>query len=357
MKLKFRKLFIKLPSKILFIIIFFYRKFCSLNDLIKSHKKLKYLSREALRIKVGLASRINSNILVIYDNNISPPAHGDFMNMYMLARFFSFKGYSTSFIIIKQENNFWDNFSENARNKFKDFQNKCFSSFGSLNISIYNYSWNDFINRQCLNNDEIIIFEENVFNRYPIVKDAFNLLNVLTQKENHNNLNNWRLKPFPTYKCEFFPNLNYLTWNIRYSNVLPELNNTEYQIIEIYNFLSKKFPKLKILILSDIIGTSFIKKIAKEYNLELYYSKDIIGNDSYIDDAKLMLSSEFYFQLSGGGMSTIAFFSNRPYLIYQKPSYEKESFRLGLNWALKNQKFILLNHWSPIEIKNILYSK
>jgi hypothetical protein len=311
--------------------------------------------REVIRLNKKLISNKAEYIYIIYDNNISPPAHGDFMNMFMLARFYSKKGFNTCFVTIIQENNFWKNFSDNAIQRFLDFQNKCFKSFDSENISTYSYRWDDFF-YLFYKKDKIILFEDNVFNKLPIVKNAFNFLNLLTKNENSLFLDSWRLKSFFNNNIESFSKQDYITCNIRYSNILPELNNSENQVIEIYNFLSNKFPNNKILILSDKIGTDFVREIACKEKFKLYYSKDIQGNDSYIDDANLVLGSRFYFQLSGGGMSTVAFFSNVPYLIYQKPSFEKESFRLGLNWALDNQKFTVLDHWSPSDL-SFLWNK
>ena len=63
------------------------------------------------------------------------------------------------------------------------------------------------------------------------------------KKENQLFLDSWRLKPFNNKKCELFSYPDYITCNVRYSHILPDLNNTENHVLGIYNFLSNNFPK------------------------------------------------------------------------------------------------------------------
>ena len=281
------------------------------------------------------------------------------MNMYMLARWLSINKISVIFLIIEQNKNCnnWVEHSNDNINSFLLFQKNCINAFGEYNQNTIWYTQNDYkyflntINND--NNTDIIIFKKEVLRNIMIVKYAFNLLNLLTKGANEEILKMWRLSISTNKESNF--NNKYLAWNIRKSNVLINLNNTRNQIVSFYNFLKLNFPNYDILILSDQNGTDFVKQISIENNFHLSFSKDIEGNNSYLDDANLILKSNFYFQMAGGGMSTIAFFSNIPYLIFQKPSYEKESFKLGkLNWSLNNQLFVSLHHWSPENIKPFL---
>jgi len=315
------------------------------------------IKKEASRLNNISTLNQSSRFYIVYDNNISPPAHGDFMNMTMLARWFAINNITTNFIVIKHQTNIdnWSEFSENARKAFIDFQNNWVKAFEPVGISVSMYEWNEFVRwSQQKNENEIIVFETDVLKKKMIVRYAFNLLNILTNGASESILTKWRLKTNASAQSDIAISKPYIAWNIRRSNILSELNNTSNQIVEIYRFLKTKFPNYSIIILSDSIGTKFAKEIAIRNEFNIIFSKEIPGNNSYSDDANLILNSNFYFQLSGGGMSTIAFFSNVPYLIFQKPSYEKESFYQGLNWSRNDQKFICLNHWSPIDVRPIL---
>ena len=347
----------KLPLGLNKFVVSLYRSINSFKEFLLSLLHMRMIKNEASRLKNLSSLNESSRFYIVYDNNISPPAYGDFMNMAMLARWFAINNFHSHFIIIKHQPNYdnWSELTTKSREAFLDFQTNWVKAFEPVGIHLNLFEWSVFLEWvQKKDHNEIIVFESDVLKKNMIVRYAFNLLNVLTRGASDNTLMKWRLNETTISKTNIHVTKPYIAWNIRKSNILPELNNSELQIVEAYRFLKYNFPDHKILILSDNSGTNFAKEIASRYDLKIMFSKDIPGNSTYIDDANLILRSDFYFQFGGGGMSTIAFFSNIPYLIFQKPSYEKETFRLGLNWSKTDQKFICLNHWSPINIEYIL---
>ena len=338
----------------------FYRTFLNIFLRIKGNFseiiQVFVLNRETKNIFKKLDNGLIKRVFIVYDNNISPPAHGDFMNIFMLAKWFSTNKIETHLIVIEQSFgcSFWVNNSIGLIKAFLQFQIDIIK-FWAPNTNFYskNISWDSFLDlKSGLGKSDYILFEKKVLNRSMIVNYAFNLINKLTPYGSKLIKDNWRLGKRTEYKSIF--ETPYIALNIRKSEVHFTWNNSESQIIEIYRYLKFNFPELKIVVLSDLIGTNFTKEIANRHKLDLIFSKDYSNNNSYMDDANIILNSSFYFQFSGGGMSTVAFFSNIPYLILQKPGYENLAFKNGLNWAKKNQKFIPLEDWSPSNVKEIL---
>lgn len=314
------------------------------------------LNRETKNILKKLDNGLIKRVFIVYDNNISPPAHGDFMNIFMLGKWFSSNKIETHLVIIDQSLGcrIWENNSASLINAFLQFQRDINRFWGpNNNFYLKNLSWDSFLNlKSGLRSSDYVVLKKKVLNRSMIVNYAFNLINKLTSSGSELIKDSWRLGKRKESKDIF--ETPYIALNIRKSEVHFTWNNSESQIIEIYRYLKFNFPQLKIVVLSDLIGTNFTKEIANRHKLDLIFSKDYLNNKSYIDDANVILASSFYFQFSGGGMSTVAFFSNVPYLILQKPGYENLAFKNGLNWSKKNQKFIPLKDWSPSDIKDIL---
>lgn len=294
-------------------------------------------------------------IFFVYDNNTSPCAYGDFMNMIMLAKWCSLREISTHFIVIESNDNKfnWASFSEDAIKDFLYFQDTCLENFGMNDIIYQKYNWFDF-NEMCSikNIKHYVAFGAQVFNKEMVINYCFNILNELTKNASKGIINKWVLNKTDFKKLFDYAKLDkYIAWNIRrtfVSSGAVSANNTEEQILRIYPILRSNFPKYKIVIVSDLIGTEFVKDIRANHNLDIVLSNELFQNNSYLSDSGLVLNCHFYFQFSGGGMSTIPLFSNLNYLIFQKPGYEERSLRNGkLSWANAKQVLIPLDKYSP----------
>lgn len=305
--------------------------------------------------KFKLSTSINKRIFFVYDNNTSPCAYGDFMNMVMLANWCSVSKISTHFIVIESIDNKinWPTFSESAIRDFLLFQERCLKHFGMDNIHFEKYTWANFYLKFYNQKDKYnIAFRRQIFNKKMVVNHCFNILNLLAKKAPQKIIDLWVLNKCKLEKSNNFAKVgNYIAWNVRRTfNPSGALlaNNTEDQIIKIYSKLRLIYPDYKIIILSDQIGYEYVKLIALKNDLDVLFSKEFPQNNSYLDDASVVLNSNFYFQFSGGGMSSISFFSNVNYLVLQKPGYEDKSFANGkLNWATSGQIFVPLKEYSP----------
>jgi len=322
---------------------------------------------EANRIQIAIRNRIEQAI-VVYDNFASPPAHGDYINMVMLARWLSVCGMRTTFIIVNDERKSkdWKSLDTASRSSFVRFQQEIAEVFLDKKMtSVEVCTWPEIAGRlKEYDKAKIFIpFEKRVNKRKMVILRVFSTLNLLLANADKNLISQWMIN---RKDIEYSKEQNsidlikgpYLTWNIRRRKIVTLMNNTESQIVYIYKYLSARFPEYKIVLLSDLNGCDYVKTIARKYNLEIIFSKDIKNNSTYLDDALLVLNSKFYFQFSGGGMSNIPFFSMIPYLVLQKPlHFEKEYFNRGLIWAIKDQKFVVLNETSPLNYEEIISSQ
>ena len=240
-------------------------------------------------------------IFFVYDNNTSPCAYGDFMNMIMLAKWCSLRGFSTNFIVIESNDNKinWASFSEDAIKDFLYFQDTCLENFGLNDILYQKYNWVDFKEMCSIKNIKYnVAFGAQVFNKEMVVNYCFNILNELTKFESKEFINKWLLSKAVCKSFIDYTKLDkYIAWNIRrtfVSSGAVSANNTEEQILKIYPILRNNFPNFKIVIVSDLVGTEYAKGISVKHNLEFIYSKELFQSNSYFSDAGVVLNCHFY---------------------------------------------------------------
>ena len=196
-----------------------------------------------------------------------------------------------------------------------------------------------------------IIFQSEIIKRKPMHNHFFNINNIILNQANQNLKEKIFLKR-TDFKNIQFNYKNYICWHIRYSEKWDLNRNISKQDFELIgNFLSQKFYGKKILIISDLEGCNYSKKLNKLYNFNLVFSSDYTNN--FEGCANLILKSNFYFQYKGGGVSVIAVFSNIPYLICQKiknyaNEYISNDFKF-LSIANKNQNFIDISKYSNLK--------
>ncbi|MDP7050192.1 MAG: hypothetical protein QF721_12125, partial [Verrucomicrobiota bacterium] len=116
-------------------------------------------------------------------------------------------------------------------------------------------------------------------------------------------------------------------------------NLTETEFNTIYEFLRCKFKNHSLLIISDDVGCKHYKTYTDKWNYEILFSKDY--SPDFLGDANLLLRSEFYFALRGGGISSFAIYSNIPYMIIC-PIIHDISWKPGqyVPWQTKQQVLI-----------------
>jgi len=69
------------------------------------------------------------------------------------------------------------------------------------------------------------------------------------------------------------------------------------------------------MIISDTVGCRYFSDLAHKHAYDVIISKDY--SQTFLGDGALILKSNFFFQLRGGGISTFAMFSKIPYKLIQ----------------------------------------
>ena len=132
---------------------------------------------------------------------------------------------------------------------------------------------------------------------------------------------------------------NYITWGVRCSiKDQYHRNLTDEEFISNYDRLLNKFPNHKIVIVSDKIGCDYFSIVARKNSLDCTFSKPFTRN--FFEDGLLILNSDFFFQIRGGGISTFALMSNIPYEMSMKMIHELMwSRKKATSWQTDEQIF------------------
>jgi hypothetical protein len=103
-----------------------------------------------------------------------------------------------------------------------------------------------------------------------------------------------------------------VAWHVRYSDKDPSRNLTVEEFLGVHEILRSRHPDHAILIVSDEAGCQHFLELAEDRALgRTVFSKDY--SQSFLGDAALILGSDLYCVLRGGGMTVVPFMSRIPY--------------------------------------------
>lgn len=311
---------------------------------VKMRKRL-YEKREADYLLKRLRADDFEEAVIVYDLKVSPPTYGDFFYVVMIARFFLIIGKKVKFIIINSE------FRKDTLNAYAD--EECHELVVRLselleiilkekNCDTQIMCWHDWaktIDKFEKAEKVLIVFKHKVINRVSIYDHCFNLINRLVSPLDSDQLNKFLLSKDDIASSVHikYPPMPYITWAARYSTKWGFRRNIEdNEFIEIYTSLHALYPSCAIMIVSDEIGCNYFKKLAQKNNLPSLFSKDFSG--TFMGDCALVLGSDYFFQLRGGGISLAATYSSLPYCIICELVHEAAWKKNGLTvWAHDKQ--------------------
>jgi hypothetical protein len=304
----------------------------------------KYIARKTIN---KIYKKKLSKAVIIYDNFCSPPTFGDFFFVLMLARYFLAHNVKTRLIIIDGEyREDWSLLDVDEKNNLVRINLEAAKIFLAKQESQI-----DLIRPEDLQKNIIIesasgsyiLFKDLVRQRLPIYKHALNTLNFLCEKMQKEVMSKFLLSAQELQgKIKFnVPDKPYVTWNCRYSQKWElERNANDIEFIRIYAVLHSLFPDHEIMIVSDKVGCDYFRKVAMTNSLSCLYSKDY--SDSLIGDGALILNSDYFYVLRGGGITVFPLFSKLPYKVVFNGSNEIEwSSNKATSWASVDQHFCL----------------
>lgn len=291
------------------------------NDNILS----KYFGRRlyATRIAKKILSESKSEsdcFVVTYDNLASPPTIGDLLYVVMCARFFATKGFKVIFHLIDDGyRSDWKTLSDQEIKKFVELQLAIIKSFTSkLQVDVKKISFLDHVTevKNGAKNKYVFFCKKETLHRLKIYAYSFNILNYLLSSETDEFLEKFLLSSvnFGTKNQNQVKQKNYVTWNAR-RNLMWEQNRnlTDYEFLNYYERISLRHEKQRIILVSDLNSIEYYMNLAAKKNLRLEQSKSF--GDDFTDDSYLVLNSDFYYQLKGGGMGLVALMSDLPFEI------------------------------------------
>lgn len=317
-----------------------------------------YEKREADYILRRIQLNDFEETVIVYDFKASPPTYGDFLYVIMIARFFLSLDKKVFFFIIDSD------FRKDSHNAYNSDEliglvDRLLELPNILlkgnKIHMHRICWSEFnflYKNIKKNNHSLIFFKQKVEKRKPIYNHSFNLLNRLVQS-----LGIDQISKVPIFKDELknkvqikYPQMLYITWGARYSEKWDfSRNTTEDEFVRIYKSLNLIYSKHSIMIVSDEIGCTYFKKLSYKYGFSCIYSKDF--SKTFMGDFVLILNSDFFFTLRGGGISTAAIFSHIPYCIIAYPVHETIWKKNGIAvWTQNNQFFKKSDRGLPTDV-------
>ena len=315
-------------------------------------KKEIIKKQETKYILKRLKSNNYSKVAIVYDLSISPPNYGVVFYMAMFARYFLIKGGKIDFVIINSEfRHDWDALDKVEKPNLVESLLEIPKVLLNNNIAfsvIRSMSWREFsiyLGENEKSEAIFIPFKNRVLNRRSVYPFVYNIINYLVTTEDINFLDQFLLsyKDIASNVSISVPEIPYITWQARFSDKWGmERNCSEDEFANIYKSLKEIYPGRSIMLISDKIGCEYFKKLSDKYGFTLLFSKDF--STTFMGDVTLILRSEYYFQLRGGGIGTSVIYTRVPYGIIlklgNKISNEKEWSKGKLTpWATDKQIF------------------
>lgn len=289
-------------------------------------------------LKIQIRLLLNQKIVVVYDNQVSPPTYGDYLVVLMLVRFLNFFSKKVIFILVQDKfRSDWDSLSKQEISNFMDQQ-----------VVLGNFVLKDFDlqNFQVLTSTQLHKYLRNKKNL--IISPSFNyqhasgLIQLLVSFK-------LRMNNFPENFLFSDKDFNlvipykFVSWHVRLGTWGLERNPSESSILNDFISLRNLFPEYKIMLFSTNAGLKHTLSVLKN-NLPQGLLGDIENSlveqpvADFTSCIPYLHKSEFYFQRIGGGLGEIVNYSRVPFIIVENKGYYYFSSRFQLlPWHRKDQ--------------------
>ncbi len=295
------------------LMIFYYQ------TRVINFRRKQFARNEAMSIDLALQNGVNE-VMLVYDNLASPPTYGDYLYVILLGRYFIAQGVKLHFIIVDGEyRQDWNDLQDIQKQNFVIEQLKVAEVLlDSSLVKIERISWNSLQQRIASSLSAYLSFSINIKNRDPIYNHCFNVLNQLLRHKKASLLDDvlFSYDELSSKVKLVLPKKPYIAIGCRYSEKWGiERNLSDADFINCYLQLAKRFPDHNVMIISDTVGCRYFSDLAHKHAYDVITSKDY--SQTFLGDGALILKSNFFFQLRGGGISTFAMFSKIPYKLIQ----------------------------------------
>lgn len=282
---------------------------------------------------------------LIYDNSISPPSYGDFINVLMIARVLSAYQVDVKLVLTKTDSYsfFPDRFTTDELIDFVAEEIEIAKTLvQGVTIELTtSQELDELINRDTTNG-RYVVFHQIVQNKRPIYHLAFNLTKSLLKKSSPETKNLVLFARHLSFVSkQRSPQVQYVAFACRWNQSWGQYRNMSTELfVNMVKLLTAEFPTFEIIAVSDRIGCDHFRRIADDNQLVCQFSKDY--SDSFLGDAALVLNSEAWVQIRGGGIGMIPLWSDLPFLFFGRISSEQALLsRKTSQFRNLNQRFVV----------------
>ena len=315
-------------------------------------KRLSSIRNESENLLEAIEGGIFRRAVLVYDNSISPPSYGDFINVLMLARFLSAQKIKTKLLLTNNKflPFFADRFTAGELNEFVQEQKGIASNLvEGIEIEICSLQDLGGLIDQNVADGSYIVFHELVKNHKPIYFFAFNLTKSLLAKSTTEIQSLTYLSRNVSFvPNRKFPDTKYIAFPCRWNNSWGQYRNMSTELfLNLVKLLSNEFPTYELVAISDQIGCDHFRTIAKQNNLDCRFSKDY--SDSFLGDVTLLLNCEAWVQIHGGGIGNIALWSDLPFLWFGRISSEQALLSKRTSHFISSDQRFFIDYGLPSE--------
>ena len=304
-----------------------------------------YIKKEAARLEQSLRSGNLQKAVLVYDHSVSPPSYGDFINVLMIGRFLVAHQVDVGLILTDSE--FLDNFSRLLDQKklyeFVEEEKRVAEALvAGIKIDVCTSQELKHLLSQREMEGQQVIFAEYVKKNLGIYNLAFDFTKLML-KNSRSDIKKLTLfsKNMNFVHSMELPTAKYVAFACRWNKSWGQHRNMSTELfVNIVKLLSAEFPSFEIIAVSDRIGCDHFRSIANDYRLACSFSKDY--SESFLGDVSLVLGSDAYVQIRGGGVGVIPLWSDLPFLFFGRVSSERSLLsRRTAQLRNRNQQFIV----------------
>ena len=308
--------------------------FLNLKPRIIGYKNIIISKKEVFNLK-----KSNKKICLIYDLKTNPVSIGNYALVIFFARYLSLKGYKIYISIVQTKN-----YKQSKREiKSKRYIFKFFEQLPKILIKknlkqIKFLDWDEIENNIEKHRLHVLLKEICYKRILPMAAFINSIINIFTLGDEGKFFKKFLIDEntfikFSNKKIENFKKKKYISILFRYDKFNPSRNTQKREIIEILNSINLKFPKVKLLIISDNEGCLKAKEFLKNKK-NIFYSKDL--SSSIFSDIFLQLKSALCVAChNSGGMLTWPYFSKNKFCF---TNYMGLHARLKYNHYYKTNK-------------------
>lgn len=317
------------------------------------HLDLDSAQVEVDRIRSILDGPTTPAIDVVYDNRCSPPAYGNFLEAAMTARYLATRGAGVRFAIVDSvpRRPDWDQHltSEGQESFVRDQLRTASALLGCRVEIVLERSGGSARASSAIASEpgRHVLFGEFVRSREAWYSLAPTLMHRLVAAQGSSVPKGFLLGlgDFPDSAADVSREHPYIAWAVRRSPERGTLrDSTARQVLSDFRSIARRFPNHKIMLFSTPPGLAFARRVLGERLKRSWRVEARLVDQPASDFAGAipwLLGSDLYFQRIGGGMGSVAAFSEVPYRIVLTDTGTFTSYTRGrvAAWSRDDQRW------------------